>query len=358
MKTIDTMRHVLITGGCGFIGSNLAVRFAHEGHRVTCLDNLARRGSELILHRLREAGCAFVHGDIRSPEDLDRLGDGHDLLVECSAEPSVLVGASGNDAAFAINNNLVGSIHCMEFARKRGTPVLFLSTSRVYPYERLNGLAYRSMPTRTECATEGLGISPTGVSETFPIEGARSLYGATKLCSELLLQEYGAQYGVPAIINRCGVVAGPWQMGKVDQGVFTFWLSSHHWGRPLRYIGFSGKGEQVRDLLHIDDLADLVVRQAARIGEFRGEVFNVGGSRTANLSLAETTELCRAITGRTVPIAVSLETRPADVVWYISNIGKVSATFEWTPKRNAETVLYDTYQWLREHEKQLAPVFK
>ena len=93
------------------------------------------------------------------------------------------------------------------------------------------------------------------------MEGARTLYGATKLAAELLIEEYRAGLGVPAVIDRCGVIAGPWQMGKVDQGVFTHWMLAHHFGNPLTYIGFGGEGKQVRDLLHVEDLVDLVERQ-------------------------------------------------------------------------------------------------
>ena len=91
------------------------------------------------------------------------------------------------------------------------------------------------------------------------LAGARTLYGATKLAAEHLL----AEYDVPWVVNRCGVIAGPWQMGKVDQGVFTYWALAHHFGRDLRYIGYGGTGKQVRDLLHVDDLVELVDRLLA-----------------------------------------------------------------------------------------------
>ena len=132
------MATVLITGGCGFIGSNLAVAFRRRGDRVVALDNLSRRGSEILQNRVLQAGAEFVRGDIRNPKDLDQVAGPVDLMIECSAEPSVLVGVDGNDAEFMVQNNLVGSLHCFEFARKRRAPVIFLSTSRVYPYDLLN----------------------------------------------------------------------------------------------------------------------------------------------------------------------------------------------------------------------------
>jgi hypothetical protein len=182
---------------------------------------LRRRGSEATLPRLRAQGVEFAHCDIRNPEDL-RL-DGYtedrpiDLLLECSAEPSVLAGY-GEVPDYVINTNLVGTINCLELARRHHADVIFLSTSRVYPIKTLNQIATVEGETRFELAPAQQlpGVSARGIAEDFPLEGARSLYGATKLCSELLMQEYGAMYGLRCIINRCGVLTGPWQMGKVD----------------------------------------------------------------------------------------------------------------------------------------------
>lgn len=351
------MSSILITGGCGFIGSNLAVRLASSGHEITVLDNLCRRGSEHLLQRILEHGCRFQHGDIRCPEDLDRLDRHFDLLIDCSAEPSILAGTKGMDARYVVRNNLEGSLNCFEFARSRKMGILFLSTSRVYPYDVLNRATFREESTRFELATPQPGLTTEGVSTDFPLSGIRSLYGATKLSCELLLQEYAHQYDVPAIINRCGVIAGPWQLGKVDQGVFTYWLASHYFKKPLRYIGFGGQGKQVRDLLHIDDLADLIELQLPRLHECRGQVFNAGGGRISNLSLRETTGICQELTGNAVSIDPEPATRPADLIWYVTDNRQVSTTFGWAPKRNARTILADTYNWLRHHESEFRNIF-
>ena len=116
-----------------------------------------------------------------------------------------------------------------------------------------------------------------------PAPGARTIYGATKLCGELLIEEYAAAYGLRAVINRCGVIAGPWQMGKVDQGVFTYWMLAHHFNRPLDYIGFGGSGKQVRDLLHVDDLVDLVAVQLENLTAGRASrPTSAGAARAAS----------------------------------------------------------------------------
>src|SRR3954468_21600271 len=147
-------RTVLVTGGAGFVGANLAVALAqrHPAWRVLAFDNLKRRGSELNLGRLREAGVAFVHGDIRSPGDLDAVGH-VDAIVECSAEPSVMAGVDGAPG-YLVETNLVGAYHCLELARREGAQVVFLSTSRVYPIARLEALVLHETESRFELASE------------------------------------------------------------------------------------------------------------------------------------------------------------------------------------------------------------
>ncbi|HTV01706.1 MAG TPA: NAD-dependent epimerase/dehydratase family protein [Luteitalea sp.] len=351
-----TPRHVLVTGGAGFVGSALALRArtAWPGAQVTALDNLRRRGSELNLARLRDAGITFVHGDIRSPADLAPLGCELDLLLECSAEPSVLAGYDG-DPSYVVDTNLGGTIHCLELARKAGAAVVFLSTSRIYPIEALNTIATDDAPTRIEIAAAQTmpGITAAGIDEDFPLAGVRSIYGATKLASELLIAEYRAAFGLRAIVNRCGVIAGPWQMGKVDQGVFSLWMGRHLSGAPLTYNGWGGTGKQVRDLLHVDDLADLVQLQVERLDTLDGRTFNVGGGRACSLSLLETTALCQEITGRSTTITPSPETRVADIKLYLTDNRRITEATGWAPRRTPRDVLADLHGWLIAYEQPL-----
>jgi CDP-paratose 2-epimerase len=351
---------LLITGGAGFVGSNLAVRLAerHPEWEVIAFDNLYRRGSELNLPRLEAAGVEFVEGDVREPGQLLAL-PACSALVECSAEPSVMSGVDG-ETSYLLHTNLTGAYNCLELARRDGAFVVFLSTSRVYPVAPQAGLALEETETRFEIAAGQAvpGVSPAGISEDFPLTGARTLYGATKLAAELLIEEYRAGLGVPAVIDRCGVIAGPWQMGKVDQGVFTHWMLAHHFGNPLSYIGFGGEGKQVRDLLHVEDLVDLVERQLLDRAAWDGRTVNVGGGRECSLSLRETTEICRRLTGREVPIEPVAETRAGDVPVYISDCEKLFELDEWRPRRGAEQVLADIHEWIAADEERIAQALK
>jgi CDP-paratose 2-epimerase len=350
---------LLVTGGAGFVGSSLALALKRKnpGWDVTAFDNLKRRGSELGLPRLSAGGVRFVHGDVRIPSDLDAAG-ACDLILECSAEPSVLAGLDGSPA-YVLDTNLGGTIHCLELARRLGAGFIFLSTSRVYPIDGLSRLPLREAPTRFELApaADRPGLSGRGIAEEFSLEGARSFYGATKLCSELLIAEYVAAFGMACVVNRCGVLAGPWQMGRVDQGIVMHWASSHLFGWPLRYVGYGGTGKQVRDILHIEDLAALIERQIPRLRDLNGRTFNVGGGLDVSVSLAELTELCVAATGRRVPITAVAETRAADVPLYITDARRVQEEFGWRPQRSAADIVHDCVEWLRVHEEALLSVF-
>jgi CDP-paratose 2-epimerase len=342
---------ILVTGGAGFVGANLCLALAAAGVEVVALDSLKRRGSELNLARLREAGVEFVHGDVRERSDLLAV-EPVEAVVECSAEPSVLAGM-GSGADFVVQTNLLGAHNCLELARRDGAQFVFLSTSRVYPVAALSALALREGETRFELDAEQplSGASEHGIAEHFPLGGARTLYGATKLAAELLVAEYADAFGVRSVINRCGVIAGPWQMGKVDQGVFTHWLLAHRLGRPLTYIGYGGGGKQVRDLLHVDDVCALIAEQLADPGAWDGATVNVGGGVEGSLSLLETTLLCRELTGNEVPVEPVLEPRPGDVPLYASDCRELFARTGWRPTRGPRTILEDTLAWIEANEE-------
>jgi len=351
-------KRILVTGGAGFVGSSLAVAIAQRAPsstRVFALDNLKRRGSEMNLPRLSAAEVEFVHGDIRRPEDL--AGFDPELILDCAAEPSVQAGYAGSPG-YLVRTNLEGAFNCLELARRTRADFLFLSTSRVYPLARLNALAYAEEEDRFRLLDDQPfpGAGSSGISEDFPMDGARSLYGMTKLAAELMILEFADAYGFRAVVNRCGLIAGPWQMPKSDQGVVTLWMAAHFFGKKLRYVGFGGKGKQVRDMLHIDDLVDLVWLQLADLDKFHGRVFNAGGGLSGSVSLRQLTALCRQVTGKEISVEASHEQRPADIPIYISDCRRLTRHCGWAPARTNLDLIESIHDWIRANESLLAPV--
>jgi CDP-paratose 2-epimerase len=348
--------HILITGGAGFVGSNLAlyVKQNYNNYEITVLDNLKRRGSELNIPRLKAAGINFIHGDIRNSEDFEQINNDVDYLIEASAEPSVMAGV-GSSPKYLINTNLNGTINCLYFAKERKAKVIFLSTSRVYPVEPLNNCNYNETETRFTFTNHQSfpGISADGVSEQFPLDGYRTLYGTTKLASELMLPEFLQTYSVPYIINRCGVLTGPWQMGKVDQGVAVLWMAAHFWKKQLSYIGFEGSGKQVRDILHIHDLCLLLDEQIHHFDEFSGSIFNVGGGFQNAISLKELTSVCSDITGNNIEIKEDKKQREGDIRIYVTDNSKIYKNTSWRPVRSVRETMQEIYEWIQQNEAQL-----
>jgi len=351
---------ILITGGAGFVGSSLAFAFKRESpsHAIVAFDNLKRRGAETNLQLFKHRGIDFVHGDVRNPTDLDDLIGEFDLLVEASAEPSVHAGISGSPH-YVLETNLMGTLRCLEFARRRAENFIFLSTSRVYSIEPLKQMKLIETQNRFELSGEQTipGVSTHGISETFPTHLPRSLYGASKLASELIIQEYVSTYGLRAIINRCGVLAGPGQFGKVDQGVFTLWVANHYFKRALRYTGFGGSGKQVRDLLHPLDLYSLIKKQLPVMDRHAGEVFNVGGGTACSTSLLELTTVCRQVTGNQVQVEPVPESTTVDIPLYISDFRKVSKSFNWLPECSVSAIVIDIANWIKANEDQVKFLF-
>lgn len=353
------MKRILITGGAGFVGSSLAVltKQYQTNVEVICLDNLSRKGSELNLARLQQNGIKFVHGDVRNKEDLERIG-AVDWLIECSAEPSVHAGY-GESPSYLINTNLLGLIHCLEFLRQSGGDLIFLSTSRVYPIAKLRDLPLipegrRFILKNTDCK----GVSPSGISEDFTLEGSRSLYGATKLCAELLIQEYHQMYGMRAIINRCGVLAGPWQMGKVDQGFMALWVARHFFAEPLQYMGFGGEGLQVRDVLHVKDLFRLLQIQMQQISSHSFGTYNVGGGNENSVSLLELTQMVEECTRKTIHIGQDPKTRDADIPFYVTDFTKVNQKTQWQPEISIPMIIEEIHTWIQKNATLLRSIFQ
>jgi len=333
---------VLITGICGFVGSELAVELKRHISALDLigLDNLSRPGSEQNRRRLVQSGIRLFHGDIRNPSDLEGL-PAADWVIDAAANPSVLAGISGAASSRQLmEHNLVGTINVLEYCKSVRAGFLMLSTSRVYS---LTALSQLPMEVRAKGFAprfdkiEEAGFSTNGVAEEFPTKAPLSLYGAAKLASEALVLEYGHAFDLPVFVDRCGVMTGAGQFGKPDQGIFAYWIHSYRWRRPLKYIGFEGTGHQVRDCLHPCDLAGLVAKQMSH-PEKTGTIWNVGGGVQSGISLAQLSEWCASRFGA---FTVSAETAPRrfDVPWLVLDCTKTSEAWNWQPSRNVNQVL-------------------
>jgi CDP-paratose 2-epimerase len=332
---------VLITGACGFVGSNLAryLLECHEGIRVAGLDNLARSGSETNRVLLKSLGVQLFHGDIRMASDLETLPH-PDWVIDASAQPSVLAGRDGKiSSRQLLEHNLLGTINLLEYCRASRAGFILLSTSRVYSIPAL-----AQLPLRSEGAAFTLdreqpwpaAVSLAGVAEGFSTEAPISLYGATKLASERLAQEYTSGFQVPVWIDRCGVLAGAGQFGTAEQGIFSYWLHAHSARRPMKYLGYGGRGFQVRDALHPRDLARIVDYQLHSGAP--GQLLNVSGGQANSISLAQLTAWCDERFGPHPTDADGSE-RPYDVPWLILDSSKAFAATGWKPQIGLPQIL-------------------
>jgi len=336
--------NIAITGICGFVGSELALRLQRRFSeaQICGIDNFSRPGSETTRPRLKTNGVIVKYGDVRSAGDLDSLGDA-DWLIDAAANPSVLAGIDGRTTSRQIvEHNLSGTLNTLEFCKQRGAGLVLLSTSRVYSVGALAHLPLiveRNAFAPDSTATWPAGASPDGIAEGFSTEPPISLYGATKAASEIVAREYGHTFDLPIAVNRCGVLAGDSQFGTAEQGIFSYWVRAWASGRPLTYLGFAGTGNQVRDALHSEDLADLIERQI-RSGTGASGIWNAGGGRTNAMSLAQLSSWCADRFGDR---AVKADPTPRrwDVPWLVMDSTRAGAQFGWTCRYPLMRVLDD-----------------
>jgi CDP-paratose 2-epimerase len=375
---------ILITGICGFTGSTLAKELAKEGNEVCGLDNFLREGSRGNVEPLRKLGIRVEEGDIRNEADLAKMPKA-DWVLDCAAEPSVLAGVaptksgqgSGMGSYELMDHNLIGTIRVLELCKSTGAGLILLSTSRVYSVQKLSALNVEAGKIRiADCGlgiegsakaeserrkaekSEIVGLTSKGISEEFSTEPPLSLYGASKRCAELLAMEYGDAFGFPVWINRCGVLAGKGQFGKADQGIFSFWIRSWKENRPLKYIGFDGKGSQVRDCLHPVDLLPALNKQMKASGAGLGlglrlskpedgglrteervdpRICNFGGGVGNSCSLAQLSEWCEKRFGAR-KVESDPKPRPYDLPWVVLDSSRAERLWGFEVKTSLEQI--------------------
>ena len=331
---------ILITGGCGFVGSNLALFLKKKGFTVHTLDNLTRKGSKYNSNLLKKQKIKNYKINISNIKRIKSLPK-YDLILDCCAEAAVEI--SKNDFDKVINTNLIGTINILKKSKNDKSKIIFISSSRIYPLEEMNKII------KNKNLKSKIKISKM-FSEKDKIIGPKTIYGLTKLCSEMLIEEFSYAYQLKYLINRCGVISGPLQFGKQDQGFVSLWIWRHLNKKKLSYIGYGGYGNQIRDVLHIDDLSELILLQIKNINKINNKLFTVGGSKTSYTSLSQLTKLCQKITGNKIKMGKVSKTSSYDIPYYLSDNTHVSNTYRWKPKRNINQVVMDTFLWLKKNK--------
>lgn len=336
---------LLITGICGFVGSTIAETLQDSGKlssplTIIGMDNFSRPGSERNRHSLKRRGIKLYHGDLRVASDLETL-PAFDWVIDAAANPSVLAGVDGKTSSRQIlDHNLSSTINLLELCKRHRAGFLLLSTSRVYSIPALAGLPMVEKDGRfTLDVTKPLspGVTAVGVDEAFSTSAPVSLYGATKLASEMLALEYGETFGFPVWLNRCGVLAGAGQFGRPDQGIVSFWINAYLRKHPLKYIGFGGNGHQARDCFHPRDLVPLICKQFEFSGSMPQRIVNLGGGLHNTFSLLQLSRWCASHFGPH-EVKADLTPRPFDIPWFVMNSAMAKNIWGWEPQTNMHSI--------------------
>jgi CDP-paratose 2-epimerase len=348
------MKKILITGGSGFVGGNLAIKFANLGYEVLCFDNLVRRGSELNLKRFHlNKNIRFIHGDIRNKEDFIGIDFKPDVVLECAAQPTAIDGYK--NPYFDLTNNTYGLVNVLEFCRKNDSALIFWSSNKVYCGDLCNSIPIIEDKTRFKWENNNKfslnGWSNSGFNEELDLNGNKhSIYGISKVAADLICQEWSDAFDIPLIINRFSCLYGTHQFGKVSQGWVTWFIIAKILKLQLKFYGFNGK--QVRDYLHIDDVFNLILKQIKNINNHRGSYYNVGGGEFNTTSILEFNNLLDNIFDTNDSIIIDKKRR-GDQVIFISDIKKVCKEFNWKPEKDFNVGLDETILWVKDNIESL-----
>jgi CDP-paratose 2-epimerase len=313
-----------ITGGIGFIGTNLTGRLLSDGHQVVLFDSLARAGVQANLDWLRQQygeSIRFIKGDVRDRDAVAQGMRGADVVFHLAAQVAVTSSIASPQEDFS--SNAQGTLNVLEAARHlTQTPiVLFTSTNKVYG--ALDNISVSELPTRYQ-----FDELPHGVPETYPLD-FHSPYGCSKGAADQYVHDYHRIYGMRTVVFRMSCIYGPHQCGNEDQGwVAHFALTGLRGGHLTIY----GDGKQVRDLLYVEDLVELMCRACAHIDRTAGQCYNVGGGMDNTISVwEELRHPLEKLTGK-LPTTNYSDFRPGDQRIYVSDIRKVKAHLGWTPR--------------------------
>lgn len=342
MSGIDATGPVLITGGCGFIGCNLAERLAAGGSEVIVLDNLARAGARENAQWLkgrRNERVKIINADVREPISVIEAVCGARAVLHLAAQVAVTDSLSDPVEDFEVNAR--GTLNVLEAVRRHNpsAPVLFASTNKVYG-RMIDSIDIIRHALRCTPASAALAA---GVSENAPLD-FYSPYGCSKGTADQYVHDYARVFGLRTVVLRMSCIYGPRQFGTEDQGWIAHFLLSAMLDRPLTIYG---DGFQVRDALHVSDAVDAWLVALDRIEQVKGRVFNLGGGPSNSVSLRELIELVARLTGKR-PAYSFTDWRPGDQPWYVSDTRALTSALGWQPKISLCEGLGSLQQWLVE----------
>ncbi len=328
--------NIIITGGCGFVGSSLCLFLKQnlKNSKILSIDNLSKNYSKFNQKILKKHNIKNKKINLGKFNSLKHVNFKADIIIDCSAEPAVEI--SKKKIVNVIESNFISTLNILEKNKKDGSKLIFISSSRVYPINN----SYKKFQDYKKKK-----IIPT-FTEQDNLKGAKTIYGFTKSASEELIKEYSYSEKIKYIINRCGIISGPGQYGKVEQGLISLWMWRHINNINITYNGYGGKGLQVRDVLFINDFCELIIIQIKNFTKYENNLFCVGGGQKNLINLKNLTKICQKISKNKLKVRKNPKTSIYDVPYYVTSLKKIKKFSNWKPKIYLNEGLKDIYKWM------------
>ncbi|HKU38038.1 MAG TPA: NAD-dependent epimerase/dehydratase family protein [Polyangiales bacterium] len=335
------MKPIVITGGAGFIGTNLAHRLLSHGQPVVVYDNLSRPGVERNLRWLTATHGSQVRveiADVRDGAALGRVLTRASAVFHLAAQTAVTTSLTDPDRDFDVNAR--GTLNLLEVLRTCPKPPMLLYTSTNKVYGDLNDVGLQVVG--SQYTPVDAALLRDGISEARPLD-FHTPYGCSKGTADQYVLEYARSYGLPACVFRMSCIYGPHQLGTEDQGWVAHFVRSALESRAIRIYG---DGMQVRDLLFVEDLVDAMLLAREHIERCAGQAFNIGGGTARAASLLDVLEQLRRVHGN---CDVHFDAwRPSDQRYYVSNTQKYQLATGWAPRVSVERGIAQLYAWAAE----------
>ena len=334
---------LLITGGCGFLGSNLAADAIARGDDLLVFDNLYRNGSRDNLAWLQNQGkFRFEHGDIRNQNDITRIVQEFkpDAIFHLAGQVAMTTSIANPRMDFEVN--VMGTHNLLEAVRLHSpnATVVYSSTNKVYG--DLEKYTYRETATRYECINQ-----PTGFDENTQLE-FHSPYGCSKGAADQYMLDYARIFGLKTVVFRHSSMYGGRQFATYDQGWIGWFCqkaTETKNGTAKEPFTISGTGKQVRDVLHADDMKRLYLASVTNIDNAKGQAFNIGGGLANSLSLLELFALLEALAGVKLNYT-KLPMRVSDQRVFVSDIAKANQLLGWQPAVSSREGVARMFEWV------------